>query len=528
MEVCYYTKDNLKNFYIRVELQKLTSSRNTNTLLESIGGHSSLQVDSPTPGQEQEEWTFRWQQKAFSLHEEELYADENNCINTVEEHYHREIMKLRSEGGRPNRRLFCYVDKDSYKKPVTLVNPPLTDSAHEPQTFASKNAPMLRKRHISRANKTLDSATLRNPVSETPSEDEKLAHRIITPPSQSMFLMADLRKLDGQDTSEEHVLCHITVYANRMVILKPDFNVGKPAYRLENKHKEVFEYRLEHASQPMSAEDKAREAEILSELYRQQVISSNLRVGKTFHHPPEEDHLSVSLLGEIVSVKGFEYNDLYVTAHLDLPEFWEIEDEDYTLSPRSQLPAVTTQICSTRSEHKYNIAHFGCPFEFSLVHHHHHTYEGTLPKWPRILLEVGSLDYWDRHRIEGYAYVDLPSNPGSYEMDVSTWRPVGRGLVDKMKRFFIGGPPEIDDITYVACPRELHGNQLSRFGFRTETSGSIFLKLNLAHQSRHLVRNPEELTGTAKYKGFKGAVAVLLESYQRAKDKTASLAATAT
>lgn len=68
----------------RVELQKLTSSRNTNTLLESIGGHSSLQVDSPTPGQgrqlvdkmhctmqlfvaEQEEWTFRWQQKAFSL-----------------------------------------------------------------------------------------------------------------------------------------------------------------------------------------------------------------------------------------------------------------------------------------------------------------------------------------------------------------------------------------------------------------------------------------------------------------------------
>ena len=45
--------------------------------------------------------------------------------------------------------------------------------------------------------RTLDSATLRNPVSETPSEDEKLAHRIITPPSQSMFLMADLRKLDG-------------------------------------------------------------------------------------------------------------------------------------------------------------------------------------------------------------------------------------------------------------------------------------------------------------------------------------------
>ena len=43
----------------------------------------------------------------------------------------------------------------------------------------------------------LNSAVLRNPVSQKPSDDERLSHRIITPPSQSMFLMADLRKLDG-------------------------------------------------------------------------------------------------------------------------------------------------------------------------------------------------------------------------------------------------------------------------------------------------------------------------------------------
>ena len=35
-----------------------------------------------------------------------------------------------------------------------------------------------------------------------------------------------------------------------------------------------------------------------------------------------------------------------------------------------------------------------------------------LPKWPRVLLEVSSLDYWDRHRIEGYGFVDLPCRPG--------------------------------------------------------------------------------------------------------------------
>ena len=36
-----------------------------------------------------------------------------------------------------------------------------------------------------------------------------------------------------------------------------------------------------------------------------------------------------------------------------------------------------------------------------------------LPKCPRLLIEVSSLDYWERHRVEGYGgYIDLPSKPG--------------------------------------------------------------------------------------------------------------------
>ena len=54
-------------------------------------------------------------------YEEEVYADANNCMNTVEEQYHRLVLDLRAKGGRPNKRLFSYVDKDGYKKPVTLV-----------------------------------------------------------------------------------------------------------------------------------------------------------------------------------------------------------------------------------------------------------------------------------------------------------------------------------------------------------------------------------------------------------------------
>ena len=35
-----------------------------------------------------------------------------------------------------------------------------------------------------------------------------------------------------------------------------------------------------------------------------------------------------------------------------------------------------------------------------------------LPKWPRVLIQVASLDYWDRHRVEGCGFLDLPNTPG--------------------------------------------------------------------------------------------------------------------
>ena len=62
-----------------------------------------------------------WALMNLYKHEEEVYADANNCTNTIEEQYHHQILELRGKGGRPNKRLFSYVDKDGYKKPVTLV-----------------------------------------------------------------------------------------------------------------------------------------------------------------------------------------------------------------------------------------------------------------------------------------------------------------------------------------------------------------------------------------------------------------------
>lgn len=39
-----------------------------------------------------------------------------------------------------------------------------------------------------------------------------------------------------------------------------------------------------------------------------------------------------------------------------------------------------------------------------------------------------------------------------HTIEIQTWRPIAPDLVSEMRRFFIGGAPEISDISYVSHP----------------------------------------------------------------------------
>ena len=103
---------------------------------------------------------------------------------------------------------------------------------------------------------------------------------------------------------------------------------------------------------------------------------------------------------------------------------------------------------------------------------------------------------------------------GVHDITVHTWRPAGTKVLDKLRRYFIGGSPEIEDIHYIASPpdfkvslryclimreasytyfllaanlRVLSSSQsthLSKHGFRTVSSGNVTFQLNVLHQSR--------------------------------------------
>lgn len=102
-----------------------------------------------------------------------------------------------------------------------------------------------------------------------------------------------------------------------------------------------------------------------------------------------------------------------------------------------------------------------------------------LPRMPKIYFQVASQDGWGRHRTEGYSYLDIPSQPGRrsshlsftmfaeillgfYHENLNCWRPRGDSIFNELRRFFIGGSHELEDINYVAIPKQFESEKVGR------------------------------------------------------------------
>ena len=88
------------------------------------------------------------------------------------------------------------------------------------------------------------------------------------------------------------------------------------------------------------------------------------------------------------------------------------------------------------------------------------------PPTTALYFVVLSLDGWGRFRTEGYGHYPVPHRPGRYTTTVSTWRPTG-SILDKLKRYFIGGSPELTDTTYTGIPSTLQviNHHILYFGY---------------------------------------------------------------
>uniref|UniRef100_A0A8B9BQ08 MKS transition zone complex subunit 1 n=1 Tax=Anser brachyrhynchus TaxID=132585 RepID=A0A8B9BQ08_9AVES len=437
------------------------------------------------PPDEEEEAEVGWQEKLFSQFEVDLYQNESACQTHLDRQYHEEILKLEKAGGRKNYRIFTYTDHDRFTNLEEHCQK-VTDSDHEVPSYLAERMANVRRRRQDR--KPIEANSLKSKIiTWEPSEEFIKNNHVINTPVQTMYIMGDLGPYGKLGQREyEHVLCTIKVDGNGVITVKPDFTGTKRAYwiELDRQKRELWKYTIENASVQVQQEEEEREQRVFRDV-------------------------------RTVSAQGYEYDNLYVHFFLELPDHWS--------SPAFQQLSGVTQTCTTKTVGWDNVAYFCYPFTLEMFFSQENESEDCLPQWPVLYFEVLSLDFWQRYRVEGYGSLVLPASPGLHILTIPTWRPVELGTVAELRRFFIGGSPELEDMTYVRIPATFKGERLSRFGFRTETTGNVTFRLYCLQQSkafletsasRHRMQSVLDRLG-----GFsqQSSVYNVLEAFQRAR-----------
>ncbi|XP_047564394.1 tectonic-like complex member MKS1 [Lutra lutra] len=486
-EAVYRSRDPVRNLRLRVHLQRITSSNFLRYQPAAQPGKDLIDLATfrphPTASghrseeEEEEEVVIGWQEKLFSQFEVDLYRNEAACQSPLDHQYRQEILKLEDSGGRKNRRIFTYTDSDRYTN-VEEHCQKMTTAAREAPSFLVERMANVRRRRQDR--RGMEGSILKSRiVTWEPSEEFIRNNHVINTPLQTMYIMADLGPYGKLGYKKyEHVLCTLKVDSNGVITVKPDFTGLKGPYRIETEgeKQELWKYTVDNVSSLAQPEEEEREQRVFKDLYGRHKEYLSSLVGTDFEMTvPGALRLFVN--GEVVSAQGYEYDNLYVHFFVELPSTnWS--------SPTFQQLSGITQTCATKSLGMDKVAYFSYPFTFEASFLHEDESADALPEWPVLYCEVLSLDFWQRYRVEGYGAVVLPATPGLHTLTVPTWRPMELGTLAELRRFFIGGSLELEDLSYVRIPGTFKGERLSRFGFRTETTGSVTFRLHCLQQSR--------------------------------------------
>ncbi|GAQ85865.1 B9 domain-containing protein [Klebsormidium nitens] len=305
---------------------------------------------------------------------------------------------------------------------------------------------------------------------------------------QAMYILVNANEQSSNEAwkgpgEEGRVLCCIKAYANGSFDVKPGFTSGGTPYRFVAPGGGVFEYTLENAANNDVSTLEARQQRLAKELLTRAAGLRRMVGAGDFEAPPGPSSDAVRLLlnVEIVAAKAFQRDRLFVEYHLKYDDtVWECGEQ--------WLPQLHgfTQISVGRRVHfadddlPTSLACFGHPFEVELT-----AQKEPAAAWPILYFHVASYDRWDRCRPEGYGYLALAGHcPGTREHVVDTWRPVG-SVRQQLHSFFVGGGPQLRDVTYVRQPVDWAGPVLSKYGFRTQPAGQVKIRTSsMLHKRR--------------------------------------------
>ncbi|XP_076607556.1 tectonic-like complex member MKS1 isoform X3 [Chaetodon auriga] len=508
-EAVFRSRDVVKNLRIKVRIERVTStaalSQHLQQQILSQQDRGAIELETLTSqgqtGDNEEEIVVGWQEKLFSQYEMELFQNEAACQTPLDRQYHTEVKALNKNKGRRNHRIFTYTDHDRYTDCLPFhqlqhSTELLTTTKSSPTFLAERMASV---RHRRQDRRTMDCSIPKTKIINwEPTEEFVKSSHVVNSTMQTMHIMGDLSP-PGRLGQKENECLLVTIKTDGCgtVIIKPDFNKGKEPYRIvtNGEKREVWRLSVENVSKAMKPEEQEREQNMYKDLYVRHKEYLNSLVGQDFEMPPV-GILRYLMNGEI----------------------------DWSSLPFQSLSGVT-QTCRTRTLGQENVAFFSFPFSFEAFYMCEKESEESVPQWPVLYFKVLSLDSWQRYRTEGYGYLLFPATPGKHTVTCHTWRPLQTGTVSALRRFFIGGSAELEDLSYVRVPGTFKGERLSRFGFCTETTGSVTFNLHCVQQARAFV--DAALLKKRRQKVFdqlggfsqQGAVCTILEAFQRARRK---------
>eukprot|EP00117_Sycon_ciliatum_P044591 scpid54515/ scgid5687/ Meckel syndrome type 1 protein len=519
-----------------------------------------------------DDYTFSWQEKLFSRREEDAYSDRNHCILPKDVTYHNLLNQTRERygGKRPTHHLFTYVDHDNFTDNEEFQRQSTTSPNEEPSFLAERLMTVRRRHlegHIDTARPSRDSCGRIQPIA-TWKTDTRLAVAHTTPTRcQCMHIMADLTPNHLEPTpQDEYILCTLKINANGVLSVQPEFTCSssastaevrrtstaavehKKSYLIESRHQELFEFTVEHVSLETDKETDQKEKELMKEVYRRRTDLLSSVVGEEFCEPvsaaciqynvpapadilictlcprhsiskPNADSARIVLLGEIVSAEQFDSSSLFVHYLINLPEGWYVTDKNCLSG--------STQLASTSFWDWSGLVTFALPLDIEFIYCDLARSEDQLIQWPEIFFEVCSIDFWSRQHVEGYSSLRIPDTPGMHEFQLNSWRPINSSSKALMQEFFVGGTPQLQDLTYTSVLKSSKENgRLSRYGFKTETTGRLNLRMSCVHQSC-LIRERQkqqkilQMAQSSKASSSAGSSSMqgVLEAFQLAKKR---------
>ncbi|OMJ83064.1 hypothetical protein SteCoe_16100 [Stentor coeruleus] len=211
----------------------------------------------------------------------------------------------------------------------------------------------------------------------------------------------------------------------------------------------------------------------------------------------------VYIIGELLSAKNFEEDNIYVFLETKLPEGWEYNTEDYD-DPRIKESDESDLINRTRNITQISkavptgfkrkpISYFSFPLAWSFMA----SDSALLEEWPKVSVQVNSADSWGKHKILGYGFLQFPPKPGFYQISVPTCRPV-ENLYSEVHSFYLGGSVRVEDPWEMAkstvCNEEGERSTVNRYGFRTQSGGKVNFQLSVVVQTNAELLKQVEIT----------------------------------